>query len=65
MSPGYVNDDNERWLGILVIPIGVLTCWGTYQWLKNSWSKPKEVSNHTLDSDLIPSDANRYKQDER
>ena len=64
-SPGYVNEDNERWLGFLTIPLGVLTCWGTYTLLKKSWSKPPEISKHTLDSELIPSDTPRYNREER
>jgi hypothetical protein len=69
VSPGFVDEDSERWLGFLMIPVGGLVCWGTYTYLKNSWSKPPEVAQHTLDSDLIPSDrpsdSQRYKRDER
>lgn len=65
MSPGFVDEDNERWLSFLMIPIGFLTCWGTYTFLKRSWSKPPEISKHTLDSEFIPSDAQRYNREER
>lgn len=69
-SPGYIDESNERWIGILGLPIGLGACWGTYQLLKRSWSKPKEVERSaTLDGDLISSNIHpedsRYDQSER
>jgi MFS family permease len=65
LSPGLIDESNERWFSFLAIPVGVLVCWGTYILLRNSWSKPKETSKHVLDSDLISHDTNRYNQGER
>jgi hypothetical protein len=59
-SPGYVETANETMLSIMMIPIGVLTCYLTYILLKKNWSKPKEVTRVTLDADMM-----NYKKDER
>lgn len=68
-SPGYVDDSNDTFLGLLAIPLGLLTCWLTYTLLKKAWSKPKEISTNTLDSDLmttnVPAEQKRYDQNER
>lgn len=47
---------------VMTIPIGLLSCWGTYQFLKRSWSKPADRSEagRALDSDLM-----RYDKNER
>lgn len=63
-SPGYVDDSNSTFLGLLAIPLGVLTCWLTYVLLKRAWSKPKEIERNTLDADLISTEANRYDKGE-
>jgi len=61
--PGFIDetsDGESMWLGFAALPIGILTCWGTYHLLKRSLSKPKEVSRQTLDADLISQPADRY-----
>ena len=65
VNPGSIDDISDPQATIMGIPFGVLTCWSTYTFLKKNWSKPKEVSKYTLDSDLIPSDAERYDQEEK
>ena len=42
-------------LGILALPIGVLTCWGTYTLLKTHWNKAPEKVNRdeVLDGDMM------------
>ena len=66
VSPGLIDDSNELLLGIIAVPVGVLTCWGTYQLLKRSWSKPKDIAGSTLDSGLISEQpGDRYDQSER
>jgi len=42
-------------LNLAALPVGVLSCWGTYTILKNQWSRktPKVNSEDVLDSDLI------------
>ena len=52
-SEGFIDDVSDRALGAMGIPFGLLTCWLTYVLLRKSWLKPKEISKHTLDSDLI------------
>lgn len=60
-SPGYINETNEKWVGYLTIPFGMLTCWLTYLFLKKRWSTPNDIdSGTTLDADLT-----KYNKDER
>jgi amino acid permease len=65
VSPESIDGISDIQATIMGIPFGVLICWLTYTLLKKSWSKPKEISRNTLDSDLIPSDINRYDKTER
>lgn len=40
-------------LGLLALPFGLLTCWGTYKFLENQWIKsPPTLSSDILDGDL-------------
>lgn len=60
-SPGYIDGMNETVLGLLTIPVGILTCWLTYTLLKRSWSKPTEMERTTLDADIMKqNDDQRY-----
>jgi hypothetical protein len=59
-NPGVVEEMNETLLTVMIIPIGVLTCWLTYILLKRNWSKPKEITRSTLDADMID-----YNKEER
>jgi hypothetical protein len=72
ISPGFVDSTPPIVLGLFAIPFGLFTCWLTYTLLKKAWSKPKDISRATLDSDLIEtnkpttrSEDNRYDQSER
>ncbi len=75
MSPGFVDTTPAFVLGLIAIPFGFFTCWLVYTLLRKSWSKPKEISKATLDSDLIEtnntdsshprSEEQRYNRDER
>jgi hypothetical protein len=65
-SPGYIDEGNETFFGILAIPLGIFTCWLTYVLLKRAWSKPREIDRQTLDGDLIASQSTeRYNKEER
>ena len=46
---------SEMALGFMALPLGVLTCWGTYVFLKAQWIKAAEKVNRedVLDGDLI------------
>ena len=46
---------HETVIGIMALPIGILTCWGTYSLLRNRWEKSAEKVNRdeVLDGDLI------------
>ncbi|MEJ0031679.1 MAG: hypothetical protein WDO15_15470 [Bacteroidota bacterium] len=65
VDPEAIENISDVQATLMGIPIGVVTCWLTYSLLKKSWSKPKEISKHTLDSDLVTPNPNRYNQDER
>lgn len=59
-APGFIDETNDMVLGLMTIPIGILTCWLTYVLLKRSWSKPREIERTTLDADMM-----RYNKDEK
>ena len=40
-------------ISLLAVPIGLLSCWGTYTLLKNKWGAAEKVSEETLDGELI------------
>jgi hypothetical protein len=54
ISPGSVEETNEMLLGIMAIPLGVLTCWGLYKMLQSSWSKARKraMPEGILDAEL-------------
>src|ERR1044071_4101415 len=64
-SPGFIDRTNETALGLMGYPFGFLVCWLLYRMLDKSWSKPKELSKQTLDSDLIKPNANPYSRGEK
>jgi hypothetical protein len=65
LSPGFLNEDNEIFFSILALPLGIFSCWITYNLLKRAWSKPKEANRQTLDADLIAREPERYNKEER
>jgi hypothetical protein len=50
-----LEDINATLLGLLAIPVGVLTCWGFYKFLENRWSKKEtfSTSEDVLDANLV------------
>jgi len=52
-SPGFVDTTNEVVLGLMGMPFGFLACWILYKILDKNWSKPSDVSQNTLDGDLL------------
>jgi len=54
---GYfsVDDFSDIALGFMALPVGVLSCWGTYTFLKSQWNKRPEKVNReeVLDGDLF------------
>ena len=53
---GSIDDVNDTLLGIMAIPIGVLSCWGFYRLLKSRWSKRETFSDNSeevLDATFI------------
>lgn len=48
-----IDNINDKVLGLMAIPFGVLGCWGTYKLLQKSWSKTPSLSNEdVLDADI-------------
>lgn len=54
---GYwsIEELSDTAIGFMALPLGVLTCWGTYMLLKNTWTKAaqKVNSEDVLDGDLL------------
>lgn len=50
-----IDDLSDTALGFMALPLGVLTCWGTYVLLKSMWTKAAEKvnSDDVLDGDLL------------
>jgi len=50
-----VEDVSDVVLGLLSVPAGILSCWGFYKILENSWSKPKHFTapEEILDATFI------------
>ena len=44
---------NEFVLGLMCIPIGLLSCWGLHRFLKHQWSSKTVVSRDLLDEGFI------------
>ena len=49
-----IDDVNEMALGLMSVPIGVVTCWFFYRQLEKSWSRPKNrfESEEILDAEI-------------
>jgi hypothetical protein len=49
-----IDNVNDMLLGVMAIPVGVLTCWGLYKGLEARWAKPEKpfASEGILDADL-------------
>jgi protein-S-isoprenylcysteine O-methyltransferase Ste14 len=43
-----LNDLNERALGAIALPFGLLLCWLVYQYLKRNWTKVKTDENSDI-----------------
>src|SRR5687768_11217669 len=54
VSPGSLEETNEMWLGVIAIPLGILTCWGLYKMLQSNWSKASKrvMPEGILDAEL-------------
>ena len=52
---GIVGNINRYALGILSLPVGLLTCWLLYRFLKSQWSKQTQSPDaDVIDRDLLP-----------
>jgi hypothetical protein len=54
VSPGSLENTNEMLLGIMAIPLGILTCWGLYKLLEANWTKARKrvMPDSILDAEL-------------
>lgn len=55
--PGSLEDVNEMVIGLIALPVGILSCWGFYKILQSKWSKQPtftaSASEDILDADMI------------
>jgi hypothetical protein len=61
-SPGSLDTMSDFAMGLMALPLGVLSCWGLYMYLKRSWRRVDTyVDNTILDSDFVnnPNDPNK------
>jgi len=65
LSPGYTALYTDKTIALMGTPVGLIVCRITYIRLKKSWSKPKRVTKHTLDSDLITPGLNQHNKQKR
>lgn len=49
ISPGYIDTFNEKLLGLLMLPFGVLSCYLLYMFLEKKWNKEKPETNKMID----------------
>jgi uncharacterized membrane protein HdeD (DUF308 family) len=49
--PGFVEEGNDFLIGIMIIPFGILTCYGTYKLLENRWEKNTDAVDQFLVDD--------------
>ena len=59
---GSIDEVNETLLGVMGLPIGVLSCWGFYRILKSRWGKKETFSGSSaevLDANLIDQNPER------
>ncbi|MBP1838883.1 hypothetical protein [Formosa algae] len=49
LAPGYISDINESLLGIVMLPFGILSCYGLYKYLEKTWKKNQPNTSELLD----------------
>lgn len=53
-NPGFITEDNNKWIGLFGVPFGLLAAWGFYAILKHRWRKEKSGTQpDTLDGGMI------------
>jgi hypothetical protein len=53
-APGTVTEFSDVALGLMAVPLGLLTCWGIYKLLERNWSNPPiKDNNDILDEHLM------------
>ena len=54
VSPGTLDELGDFALSVMVLPLGVLSCWGFYTILKRVWSRsPAFAAEEVLDADVV------------
>jgi hypothetical protein len=49
----YLQDLSDSVYTLIALPLGVLSCWGTYRFLKSQWTSASSTQqNEVLDADL-------------
>lgn len=56
IDPYMIDDMSDIGLGLMCLPLGLLTCWGVYKILQRNW-KRTQPSLDLLDSEVVSDDA--------
>jgi hypothetical protein len=60
ISPGAIDDVNDKVLDAMGVPVGILACWGFYKWLESRWNRspksfhPEDILDADLPGDQAP-----------
>ena len=49
VSPGYFENFNETVFSLLMLPLGILSCYLLYKYLEKTWEKNKPNLNELID----------------
>lgn len=49
VSPGYFDDFNDKVLGFLALPFGILSCYLLYKYLEKTWKKEDPKNENNID----------------
>jgi hypothetical protein len=48
-SPGYFEEMNDMALNLMALPLGLLSCYGFYKYLENTWKKNAPSTINSID----------------
>jgi hypothetical protein len=49
ISPGYLDNVNDRVLDLICMPFGLLSCYLLYKYLEKNWKKNDPIKNSMID----------------
>ncbi len=48
ISPGSIDTINEKMLGLIALPFGILACYLVYKYLQKTWKKNEPITNSEI-----------------